>query len=204
MTERELIIRSLIPDLIETEGVEGRTLHARLMRWDEENVVSDGGGSPYSEVWKRGVFGQSIRRAMNTGRGWPLMYNHKKTGMPVGMVSMIHEREDGPWATAKISRTSLGNDVRELVNDGALGVSVSGVNIRSRRAPRGVIERMEVAVTEISVTPFPLLKGSDEMILRAQQGHEDREDDEDDEDARLSLSPGALAAAQEFMRSLKR
>jgi HK97 family phage prohead protease len=159
------------------------------MHWDEENMVSDGGPA-YPEVWRKGVFAQSIRRAQSIGRGWPLMFNHNKEGMPVGMVSMIHERADGPWATAKISRTTLGDDIRELVADGALGVSVSGLAIRSRKGLNGVIERMEVAVQEISVTPFPSLKGSDELVLRSQQLEEVTVD-------------GSVADLQAFMDGLR-
>lgn len=168
--ERQQIERSFTPDLVELEGAEGRTLHARLMRWDVPSLVSDG-GDPYDEIWRRGVFAQSIRRAQHLGRGWPLMYNHNKQGIPVGMVSMIHERDDGPWATAKISRTQDGNDMLELIADGVMGVSVSGLAIRSRKHQDGTIERMEVAVQEVSVTPWPSLIGSDELVLRGGAAH---------------------------------
>ena len=163
----ELIQRSLQLDALELEGSEGRTLHARLFKWDAISRVSDG-GPMYDELWKRGVFSQSIRRAQHSRRGWPLMYNHTVQALPLGMVSMVHERDDGPWMTSKISRTSLGDDIRELIKDGAIpGVSVNGRNIKSRRNQNGVIERMEVALTEISLTPFPSLEGADELVLRS-------------------------------------
>jgi Escherichia/Staphylococcus phage prohead protease len=163
----EIIKRSLQLDTIELEGAEGRTLHARLFSWDTISRVSDG-KSPYDESWKRGVFGQSIRRAQRLKRGWPLMYNHAVQNLPIGMVSMVHERDDGPWMTSKISRTSLGDDIIELIKDGAIpGVSINGRNIKSRRNQAGVIERMEVALDEISVTPFPALQGADELVLRS-------------------------------------
>lgn len=119
----------------------------------------------------RGVFAQSIKRAQATGRGWPLMYNHDVRSIPIGIVPMVHERNDGPWMTAKISRTSTGDDIVELIKDGAIpGVSVSGRNIRSARGRDGHIRRMEVALGEISVTPFPALVGADEMVLRSGAG----------------------------------
>ena len=165
---QELIERSLVPMEVEIEGAEGRTLHARILRWDESNVVSDHGGPTYEEVWKRGVFGQSIKRAESKGHGWPLMYNHDRKSLPLGMVPMIHERSDGPWMTAKISKTSFGDDVIELVRDGAIpGISLGAVNIRSRKNEKGQIERMEVALREISMTPWPQLAGSGDMVLRA-------------------------------------
>lgn len=167
MSQPEIIKRSLQLDTLELEGAEGRTLHARLFSWDTISRVSDG-KAPYDEAWKRGVFSQSIRRAQRTKRGWPLMYNHAVQGLPIGMVSMVHERDDGPWMTSKISRTSLGDDIIELIRDGAIpGVSINGRNIKSRRNQAGVIERMEVALDEISVTPFPALMGSDELVLRS-------------------------------------
>ncbi len=166
MSEHELISRAADLDAIEFEGSDGRTLHARLFAWDSVSEVSDH-GPKYFETWERGVFGQSIKRAQTTGRGWPLMYNHDLRALPIGMVPMLHERGDGPWMTAKISRTSLGDDVIELIKDGVLpGVSVNGRNIRSARDGRGNIRRMEVALTEISVTPFPALVGADAMVLR--------------------------------------
>jgi HK97 family phage prohead protease len=167
MSNVEVIKRSLQLDTLELEGAEGRTLHARLFNWDTISRVSDG-RAPYDEMWKRGVFGQSIRRAQRTKRGWPLMYNHAVQNLPVGMVSMIHERNDGPWMTSKISRTTLGDDIVELIRDGAIpGVSINGRNIKSRRNQTGVIERMEVALDEISLTPFPALVGADELVLRS-------------------------------------
>jgi len=167
MNEHELICRAVNLDAIEFEGGDGRTLHARLFSWDSVSQVSDGGPRTYHETWDRGVFSQSIKRAQSTGRGWPLMYNHDLHSLPIGMVPMIHERNDGPWMTAKISRTSLGDDVIELIKDGVLpGVSVNGRNIRSARDGRGNIRRMEVALQEVSVTPFPALVGADAMVLR--------------------------------------
>jgi len=167
MSQPEIIKRSLQLDTLELEGAEGRTLHARLFSWDTISRVSDG-KAPYDESWKRGVFGQSIRRAQRLKRGWPLMYNHAVQNLPIGMVSMVHERDDGPWMTSKISRTSLGDDIIELIRDGAIpGVSINGRNIKSRRNQAGVIERMEVALDEISVTPFPALIGADQLVLRS-------------------------------------
>lgn len=164
---QEVIRRSLQLDTLELEGSEGRTLHARLFSWDAISRVSDG-RAPYDETWKRGVFTESIRRAQRTKRGWPLMYNHAVQALPIGMVAMVHEREDGPWMTAKISRTSLGDDIVELIRDGAIpGVSINGRNIKSRRTDKGIVERMEVALDEISVTPFPALVGANELVLRS-------------------------------------
>jgi HK97 family phage prohead protease len=167
----EVIIRAVQPDTVEFEGSEGRTLHARLFKWNTISRVQDVGRPPYDEEWMRGVFAQSIRSIERSKRGWPLMYNHgMQTGVPLGVVSMVHERDDGPWMTSKISRTTFGDDLIELIKDGAVpGVSVRGRNIKSRRNDANVVQRMEVAIEEVSVTPFPQLIGADELVLRAQQ-----------------------------------
>lgn len=165
----EQIIRALQLDTLEMEG-DGRSLHARLFKWGTVSRVQDNypSGKVYPEEWMRGVFSQSIKHIERSKRGWPLMYNHAMHGLPIGIVSMIHERDDGPWMTSRISRTALGDDIVELIKDGAIpGVSLNGRNIRSRRTPDGVIQRCEVAVDEISVTPFPQLVGADELVLRS-------------------------------------
>jgi len=178
---QELITRSLQLDTLELEGAEGRTVHARLFKWDAISRVSDFSRPAYDESWKRGVFAQSIRRAQSSKRGWPLMYNHAVNALPIGMVAMVHERDDGPWMTSKISRTSLGDDIIELIRDGAIpGVSINGRNIKSRRNREGVVERMEVALDEISLTPFPSLIGADELVLRS-QATQQRSDEETEE-----------------------
>lgn len=181
---QEIIQRSLQLDTIEFEGGEGRTLHARLFKWDTVSRVQDANGRlPYDEEWMRGVFAQSIRRAERVKRGWPLLYNHAVNALPIGAVAAVHERDDGAWMTSKISRTGLGDDIIELIKDGVLpGVSVNGRNIKSRRGPNGRIQRMEVALDEISLTPFPQLVGSDELVLRAfNSGFTSIKDVEDEE-----------------------
>jgi uncharacterized protein len=185
----EIIQRALNIDAVEIEGAEGRTVHARLLRWDEPSMVSDG-GPIYEEIWRRGVFSQSIKRSLQVGRGWPLMYSHDRNMLPIGMVSAIHERSDGPWMTAKISRTSAGDDIVELIRDGAVpGVSVGGTAIKSRRTKDGQVERVEVAVREISMTPFPALIGADELVLRHQN--------------EIKYIPGARDEAKDFLAALE-
>jgi HK97 family phage prohead protease len=185
----ENIQRAMNIDAVEIEGAEGRTVHARLLRWDEPSIVSDGGPT-YEELWRRGVFSQSIKRSQGTGRGWPLMYSHDRNMMPIGMVAAIHEREDGPWMTAKISRTRAGDDIVELIRDGAVpGVSVGGTAIKSRRNKNGQVERMEVAIREVSMTPFPALVGADELVLRHQ--------------SQPTYSPGVVDEMRKFLAELE-
>ena len=94
------ITRALDLDTLEIQGAEGRTLVARLLRWDVENEVSDDGRLFYTEVWDRGSFAQTIKRAEVTGKKWPMFLNHRRSDAPIGAVVAIHEQDDGPWMTA--------------------------------------------------------------------------------------------------------
>lgn len=163
------ITRAIELDTMEVQGAEGRTLVARLLRWDVENEVTDDGREFYTEVWERGSFANTIKRAEQSNRKWPMFLNHKRSEAPIGAVASIHERDDGPWMTAKLSNTSGGNDALELYRDGALtSVSVGATVLRSRRVERA-IHRMEVAVREVSMTPFNQLIGADIMALRSHE-----------------------------------
>ena len=163
------ITRALDLDTLEIQGAEGRTLVARLLRWDVENEVSDDGRLFYTEVWDRGSFAQTIKRVEVTGKKWPMFLNHRRSDAPIGAVAAIHERDDGPWMTAKISRTTGGNDALELYHDGALtNVSIGATVIRSRKVGKA-IHRSEVAVREVSMTPFNQLAGAEIMALRSHE-----------------------------------
>jgi len=167
--EDGFIRREVALESIELSGAQGRTLIARMLQWDAINHVTDNGRDWYDEVWRRGSFADTIKRAESLKRGWPLTVLHNERTMPVGVTTSVHEREDGPYFTGKISRTNAGDEVLELIRDGALpGVSVGCKPIRSTRTAKGTIERNEVAMREIALTPWPALVGADIMTLRSE------------------------------------
>jgi HK97 family phage prohead protease len=173
------ITRSIELETLEVQGAEGRTLVARLLRWDVENEVTDDGKTYYTEIWERGSFASTIKRAEQTGRKWPMFINHRRADPPIGAIATIHERADGPWMTAKVSNTSGGNDALELYKDGALtSVSVGATVLRSRRVQKAV-HRMEVAVREVSLTPFNQLSGAEIVALRSHEATRQYVDDLD-------------------------
>lgn len=188
------IQRSMPLDDIALEG-DGRTLVARLMRWNVVNEVSDDGISVYRERWKKGVFANNISRMMERKARWPLFAAHPRPGhstfLPVGVAASIHEREDGPWMTGRISRTQMGDEIVELIRDGALpGVSV-GARVVRTTLDGSIRDRVEAAINEITITPFPALHGADILALRDGQGTP-------------STSKPALDDLDSFLQSLKR
>jgi HK97 family phage prohead protease len=196
-----MIFRATRLEDVELSGSDGRTVVARLMRWDSPSRVTDNGRDFYDEVWRKGVFASSIRRAEKAGRRWPLMAMHQDRLLPVGATTAVHERADGAYFTGKISRTQMGDEIIELINDGALpGVSVGAKPIRSRRTAQ-LVERVEAAIREISFTPFAALDGAEILALRSMTIQ--HEDDDPEAPEQEAVVPGAKEATLAFLASLK-
>lgn len=180
LTTPQIVVRSMPLEDVELSGADGRTVIARMMYWDRPNRVTDDGINFYDEVWRKGVFASSIRRAEKSGKRWPLLIVHQDRLLPVGAATAVHERTDGPYFMGKVSKTQAGDEIIELIRDGALpGVSVGAKPIRSRRTAQ-TVERIEAALREISFTPFAALMGAEVLSLRSQVLTQP-DDDEDDE-----------------------
>lgn len=151
-------------------GADGRTLVARLLRWNTVNEVSDDGVRVYRESWLRGSFARTIETAAQKGKKFPLFAIHPLLHpgtLPIGASGDIVERDDGPWMTAKISKTTAGDEMIELIRDGAVpGVSV-GARILKSRMVEGVVQRVEAALNEVTLTAFPALEGAEILALRS-------------------------------------
>ena len=69
---------------------------------------------------------------------------------------------------AKISRTTAGDEILELINDGAVGgISVGAQPIENRQIPGG-IARVEAKLLEVSICTFPQLADATILAVRAQ------------------------------------
>jgi hypothetical protein len=197
MSDLEVVTihRSQPMDDVEVDA-KGRTIFARLMRYNVVNRVSDDGITFYNERWKFGVFAQTIQRTAQKGQRFPLFTRHPRgqgSDLPIGVTMSIEERADGPYMTGKVSRTQAGDEVLELVRDGALpGVSVGARVVRSSREG-GIVDRLEAAINEVTLTPFAALAGADILALR------EKVDDEPQ-----PLARPALDELDAWLRSLRR
>lgn len=138
---------------------DGRTLFGVAVPFGQVAEVNDGFG-PYRETFTRGAFARSIAER---GHRVKLAVNHDlHRRLPVGRVTRLFEDSDGLRFEARVSETQAGDEVLELVRDGALdGVSINFEPLRERRRPDGVIERTEVKLgRELSVTPVPVYPGA--------------------------------------------
>jgi uncharacterized protein len=207
--------RTAQPDTLGLEGTDGRTLTARLLRWNTVNEVSDDGVRVYRESWLKGSFARTIQTAKQKGARFPLFAVHPLLApgvLPVGAASQIVERDDGPWMEAKISKTQAGDEMIELIRDGAIpGVSV-GARILKSRVVDGIVQRVEAALNEITLTAFPALEGADIMALRSALLHSatrldhkiESEPDSDEETDDPSEPHPELLETREFLANLQR
>jgi HK97 family phage prohead protease/HK97 family phage major capsid protein len=92
-----------------------------------------------------------------------LFYGHET---PIGVVTAGRDTADGFEITAKVSDTSLGNDVLTLMRDGALNkFSVGFVPVEQTRDGQ-TITRTKVFLKEVSVVPFAAYSGANITEVR--------------------------------------
>lgn len=162
-----VVRRSLeLDDLVVERSSNGRTIIARALTYGVPYRVSDDGGrSFYDEIWRSGVFDKSLTQ--RSGR-IPLMVTHDRRSLPVG-ATLGAEPDTGAFIfRGKISNTRDGDDALELINDGALtGISVGARILNNRSINRSTVERVEAALSEISLTPFAQMSDGEILAVRA-------------------------------------
>ena len=155
MTLAELLKRLHHADL-EIRGGDGRTICGLAVPFDQEAVVVEN-GRRYTEVFKRGAFARTINE--RGPASVKLLVNHDRGNAPAGVAQVLREDAAGLYAELKVSKTRSGDELLELVGDGALD-SLS-IGFRSIEAgdrwnrQRNRVERTEVALKEISAVWQP-------------------------------------------------
>lgn len=131
----------------------GRTIVGLAVPYNTPTQIHDRTGS-YSEVFRHGAFARTIRE-----RGperVKVLALHNYEAMPLGRATVLREDAAGLYAELTVSKTAAGDEVLELVRDGALdGLSIGFVPVVDNRETRGVVERVEAKLHEISVVSFP-------------------------------------------------
>jgi hypothetical protein len=101
----------------------------------------------------------------------PLLYAHD-TSKVIGVATSLRETRDGLWGRWKISKTQLGQDVRELLRDKA----VDGLSIGFRCGPgdvefkAGSRKLKRIALYEVSVVALPANLGARVSAVKALTG----------------------------------
>lgn len=140
---------------------DGRTIVGTAVPFDIETTIAEAGRT-YTEVFRRGAFARTI-----TERGAEkvkLLALHNLESLPLGRCSLLREDADGLHMEAHVSATRSGDEVLELVRDGALdGLSIGFRTIATGdrwNNERTRVERTEVGLAEISVVAWGAYPGA--------------------------------------------
>ena len=94
------------------------------------------------------------------------------TKTPIGLVTEGRDVDGGFEITAKVSETSLGNDVLTLMRDGVLNKFSVGFVPVSQERDGSTITRTKVSLKEVSVVPFPAYAGASITEVREESPSE--------------------------------
>ena len=145
--------------IIAEEGESPRTISGVAVPWNVEATVSDG----QRVKFERGSLSVS-------GRKPKLLKYHDDTA-PVGIVTSRLDTEKGMMFTARISATSEGNDMLELIKDEAVDAVSVGVNpVEYSFDDEGVMVISRGDWVELSLVTAPAFKGATITEVAATEG----------------------------------
>jgi HK97 family phage prohead protease len=144
----------------------GRTIVGIAVPYDTPTEIHDRSGS-YTEIFRQGAFARTL--AERGPERVKVLAQHNYEAMPLGRAVLLREDTAGLYAELAVSKTSAGDEVLELVRDGALdGLSIGFTPVRDGRETRGVVERLEAKLHEVSVVSFPAYDTARVAALRGQ------------------------------------
>ena len=156
---RQLLLRSSETDV----SLTGRRVSGLAIPYGQTDTVSDGGPA-YRERWVNGCCARTISERSKNIQLWT---QHDSSKLAIGKASSLEERSDGLHVEFTVSQTRAGLDALTLIRDDVVtGLSVGFTPIRERRAADGAIERLEIAIREISLVNAPALAGSGITAIR--------------------------------------
>jgi HK97 family phage prohead protease/HK97 family phage major capsid protein len=150
-------------------NIETRSLELRLENLEERTIT--GLAVPYGQ--DANIGGSYVERfapgAIDSVEDVKLFYGHET---PIGVVVSGRDTDGGYEITAKVSETSLGNDVLTLMRDGALNKFSVGFIPVSQEQDGSTITRTKVSLKEVSVVPFPAYAGASITEVREESPSE--------------------------------
>ena len=73
----------------------------------------------YGDIVRPGAFTETIKKRLDSGHPFPLCFNHDFSKI-IGYVTKIEDTEKGPYIEAKFLDTQLAQDVRKMLQSGAI------------------------------------------------------------------------------------
>lgn len=163
---------------VRSEGGE-RIIDAYAAAFGVQQEIHDREGH-YMEELAPSSFDKTI--SQRSGK-FQVLFNHGKTlhgvsserySQPYGVPIDIRPDGAGVFTSTRVSRTSLGDEMLTLAQDGALkGQSFSGRFMQTEKRDSGRADlklhyRTEVALTEYGLTPFPYYEDARVVGIRSQ------------------------------------
>jgi Escherichia/Staphylococcus phage prohead protease len=161
-----------------TPTIQYRTLPARLeVRADGDGRTISGTVMPYGETCKVGGYTESFAPGSFDGTdpaAVKLLVQHDRERLPIGVATSFTDTATGFEGSFKVSKTSPGDDVLELIRDGVVsGLSVGFLPIPDGdrwSADRTRVERTRAQLVEVSVVAWPAYDGARIHDLRSLAG----------------------------------
>lgn len=147
---------------IEIRGGDGRTVSGICCPFDSPTEIREGQHT-FTEVVKRGAWSRTIaERGPNRIK---FLAQHDHRALPLGRAVLLREDASGLYGEFRVSKTEKGDEILELIRDGALdALSVGFEVIRDRWSNRmSHREIHEGKLREVSAVTFGAY--SDAVIL---------------------------------------
>ena len=126
---------------------DGRTIVGLAVPYNKEQRIN----SQLTEVFRPGAFSAVTRAAHRV----KLLVGHDHQALPIGRATLLREDAAGLHAEFYVSKTDRGDQVLELVRDGALDqLSIGFLSLKDNRLASGVIERIKAHLAEVSLVTF--------------------------------------------------
>ena len=110
------------------------------------------------------------RDAVTLEPGAKLFWQHEE---PIGLITHGEHTEEGYLITARVSETSLGNDVMTMLRDGVIDKFSVGFKLRDYEMVDGIRRVTDALVREVSAVVFPWYNSANITGVRAEQISED-------------------------------
>ena len=144
----------------------------------------------YGDIIEPGAFTETIKAREETGHPFPLCFNHDFSAV-IGAVDSVKDTEKGPFISAHFLDTQLAQDVRKMLQSGAIYQFSFAYDIKGRRNPteeeekEGVMNVLtDLEVFEISVVTVPANQNAVATEVKSvepetKQGRRNRKADEE-------------------------
>lgn len=111
------------------------------------------------DVIVHGAFSKGLQAHAENGTQVKMLWNHRMSDLPIGVWTHIKEDEKGLWVKGQLADTTMGNDIRALMQLGAIDSMSIGFTVPEGGMDfeRGGIRLIkEIDLWEVSPVNFPM------------------------------------------------